>query len=60
MVDASSLHLENLRIVTTVEAGVLRTHEVAEAAGIGAAMEVATEVDADAAREQMLARLLSA
>ncbi len=60
MVDASSLRLEPLRIVTTVEAGVLRTHEVAEATGLGAAMEVATEVDADAAREQMLERLLRA
>jgi purine nucleosidase len=60
MVDASSLRLERLRIVTTVEAGVLRTHEVAGAAGLGAAMEVATAVDPDAARDQMLARLLRA
>jgi purine nucleosidase len=60
MVDASSLRLEPLRIVTTIEAGVLRTHEVAAAAGLGAAIEVATAVDPDAARDQMLARLLSA
>ena len=60
MVDESALRFERLRMVATVEAGVLRTHEVDDAAGIGAPMEVATEVDAAAAREQMLARLLSA
>jgi purine nucleosidase len=59
-VDEASLRFERLRIVPTVEAGVLRTHEVSEAAGIGAAMEVATEVDAAAARDAMVARLLSA
>jgi inosine-uridine nucleoside N-ribohydrolase len=60
LVDTSSLRLEQLRIVTTIEAGVLRTHEVGGTAGLGAAMEVATEVDSVAAREQMLARLVSA
>jgi purine nucleosidase len=60
LVDASSLRFERLRIVTTVEAGVLRTHEVDAASGLGAALEVATQVEAAAAREQMLARLLSA
>jgi len=60
LADASALRFERLAIVTTVEAGVLRTHEVSRSAGIGATLEVATEVDAAAARAQMLARLLSA
>lgn len=60
LVDESALRLERLRIVPTVEAGVLRTHEVGDAAGLGASMEVATAVDAAAARDAMLARLLSA
>jgi len=58
-VDPSSLHFERIPIVTTMENGVLRTHEVAPAAGIGAMMEVALRVDAGAARDQMLARLTS-
>jgi purine nucleosidase len=60
LVDGSALRFERLRIVPTVEAGVLRTHEVGARAGPGAPMEVATQVDAAAARERMLARLLSA
>ena len=59
-VDESALRFERLAIVPTIAAGVMRTHEVSEAAGLGAPMEVATAVDAAAAREQMLARLLSA
>lgn len=60
LVDESALRFERLRIVPTVEAGVLRTHEVSEPSRIGAPMEVATAVDAAAARDQMVARLLSA
>ena len=59
LVDASPLRFEHLRIVPTIEAGVLRTHEVRGAAGFGAEMEVATEVDAARARERMLERLLA-
>ena len=36
------------KIVATLEAGVLRTHEVPESLGIGARMRVATGVDAGA------------
>jgi purine nucleosidase len=60
LVDASALRFERLRIVPTIEAGVLRTHEARESAGPGAEMEVATEVDAAAARDAMLERLLRA
>ena len=60
LVDESALRFESLRIVPTIEGGVFRTLEVAPAAGLGAAMEVATGVDAAAAREAMIARLLSA
>ena len=58
LVDASALRFERLRIVPTIEAGVFRTLEVGEATGIGAAMQVATAVDAAAAREQIVERLL--
>jgi purine nucleosidase len=60
LVEASALRFERLHVVTTVEAGVLRTHEVSGDAGLGAAMEVATAVDAPAARELILSRLVSA
>jgi inosine-uridine nucleoside N-ribohydrolase len=57
LVDESALRFEALRIVPTIEAGVFRTFEVAPNAGLGAAMEVATAVDAAGAREAMLERL---
>jgi purine nucleosidase len=57
LVDESALRFESLRIVTTIQDGVFRT---LEAPGIGAPMEVATGVDAAAAREAMMQRLLSA
>ena len=60
LVDESAFRFERLRIVPTIEAGVLRTFEVGGAAGIGAPMEVATAVDAAAAREQIVSRLVSA
>jgi purine nucleosidase len=60
LVDASALRFERLAIVTTIEAGVLRTHEVGASAGLGAALDVATQVDAPAARDAMLERLLRA
>jgi inosine-uridine nucleoside N-ribohydrolase len=57
LVDQSALRFESLRIVPTIQDGVFRT---IEASNIGAPMEVATAVDAAAAREAMLRRLLSA
>jgi purine nucleosidase len=60
LVDERSLRFEALRIVPTIVDGVFRTLEAPPAAGLGAAMDVATAVDAAAAREAMLARLLSA
>ncbi len=54
-IDPSPLGFEELRVAATVEAGVLRTHESRE---IGTPMRVATSVDADAAREAILRRLL--
>ena len=59
LVDPSPLRIETLRIVPTIERGIQRIHEVEPAAGLGAPMRVATEVDAAAARDAMLERLLS-
>jgi purine nucleosidase len=59
LVDARALRFERLRIVSTIQRGVFRTFEVPPSASIGAEMEVATGVDAAAAREAMMARLLS-
>ncbi len=57
LIDPAPLHFEDLRIVTTIERGVLRTLEVDPAAGIGAPMRVATRVDADAASRVIADRL---
>ncbi len=58
LVDESALRFERLRIVPTIENGVMRTLEVDPALGIGAEMEVATAVDPVAAREAIVERLL--
>ncbi len=58
LVDPAPLRFERLRILPTIEGGVLRTLEVAPASGLGAEMEVATAVDAKAATQAMLERLL--
>jgi len=58
LVDPSPLRFETLRIVPTVERGVLRTLEVDPSLGIGAEMRVATDVDAGAAERAIAARLL--
>jgi purine nucleosidase len=58
LVDERPLGFEKLRIVTTIEGGVLRTLEVDPEAGIGASMRVATRVDAEAARDRIVERLL--
>jgi len=57
LVEPSALRFEELRIVPTIEGGVLRTLEVAPGAGMGAAMRVATAVDAPAARRAIVERL---
>jgi hypothetical protein len=56
-VDPAPLSFESLHIVTTIERGTLRTHEVDPALGIGAPMQVATAVDAPAAERAILDRL---
>ena len=58
LVDASALRFERLRIVPTIENGVMRTHEADPALGMGAEMEVATGVDPVAARAAIVERLL--
>ena len=57
VVDPTPLHFEDLRIVTTIEHGTLRTHEVEPSLGIGAPMRVATAVDAPAAERAIIDRL---
>ncbi len=57
LIDPSPLRFEELRIVTTVERGVLRTLEVDPSWGLGASMRVATAVDADAAQRAMVERV---
>ena len=59
LVDESTLHFERIRVLTTIEGGVLRTHEMPPESGLGAEMEVATAVDARAAAEAVLERLLA-
>jgi len=59
LVEPSSLGFERLRIVPTIQAGVFRTLEVDARLGAGAEMEVATSVDAQAARGAILQRLLT-
>lgn len=54
LVDPAPLRLETLRIVPTIQDGVLRTLESREAGG---AMRVATDVDAPAARRAIVDRL---
>ena len=54
----SVLGFEALRIVPTIECGVLRTLEVAPGLGIGTTMRVATSVDALAARRAIVERLM--
>ena len=59
LVDERPLRFEALRIVPCIADGVFRTFEVAPDVPAGARMEVATAVDAAAAREAMLLRLAS-
>jgi purine nucleosidase len=60
LIDAAPLGFESLRIATTIERGVLRTHELPEAVGVGAPMRVATSVDAGRAARAIVDRIASA
>jgi hypothetical protein len=60
LIDAAPLRFESLRIATTIERGVLRTHELPGAVGVGAAMRVATAVDAGRAARAIVDRIASA
>jgi purine nucleosidase len=60
LIDAAPLRFESLRIATTIERGVLRTHELPGAVGVGAAMRVATTVDAARAARAIVDRIASA
>lgn len=58
LIDDAPLRFEELRIVTTLEDGVLRTFEAPVSSGIGAPMRVAIGVDAAAAEAAIVERLL--
>jgi purine nucleosidase len=58
LIDARPLRFETLRIAAAIEAGTLRTREVDAGSESGYAMRVATAVDAAAAREAIVARLV--
>lgn len=57
LIDPSPLRFEPLRIVPTIESGVLRTREAPASSDLGSVMQVATAVDARAARETIVGRL---
>jgi purine nucleosidase len=57
LVDPSSLTFEELRIVPTIQAGLVRTVEIPHDWKLGASMRVATAVDACAAAEAVVRRL---
>ena len=58
LADPATLRFERLRILPTIERGVLRTLEVPPGSGLGSEMEVATAVAARRASEAILERLL--
>lgn len=58
LVDDSALAWEMLHVMPTIERGTFRTLEVDPSLGMGAAMRVATEVDAHAAEAAIVDRLL--
>ena len=57
LIDPKPLGFEDLRVVPTIEGGVLRTHEVDASLGSGAIMRVATRVDAESAARAIVARI---
>jgi purine nucleosidase len=58
LIDDEPLGWERLSIVPTIQDGTLRTLEAPRDAGLGSPMRVATSVDAAAARDAILRRLL--
>jgi len=59
LIDPAPLQFEPLRIIPTIERGMLRTLEAPASAGLGSEMRVATGVEAVAAREAIVSRLAS-
>lgn len=59
LIDPAPLGFEDLRIVTTIAEGILRTFEAPPAAGLGAPMRVATRVDSRAAERAIVTRLVA-
>jgi purine nucleosidase len=57
LIDPSPLRFETLRIVPTIENGILRTREAPSTSDLGTEMQVATGVDAAAARDAIVDRL---
>jgi purine nucleosidase len=57
LIDAAPLGFERIRVLPTIERGVLRTIEVPAASGLGAEMECALAVDAARARDEIVARV---
>lgn len=57
LIDPAPLRFETLRIVPTIERGVLRTLEAPPASALGTPMQVATAVDAPSARDAIVSRL---
>lgn len=57
LIDPSPLRFEALRIVPTIENGILRTREAPISSDLGTEMQVATAVDAVAARDAIVDRL---
>ena len=60
LIDATSLRFETLHIATTIERGVLRTHELPLSSPLGSEMRVATGVDPARAARAIVDRLASA
>jgi purine nucleosidase len=58
LIDPAPLHFESLRIVPTIERGILRTREARPDSDLGAEMRVATAVDPAAARDAIIDRLV--
>jgi purine nucleosidase len=57
LIDPAPLRFERLRVVPTIERGVMRTREADPAGDLGAPMEVATAVDAPAAARAIAERI---
>ncbi len=59
LIDPAPLHFETLRIIPSIERGILRTLEAPVGAAFGSEMRVATGVDAISARDAIVSRLAS-